>query len=313
LRPIETKTSDYFRQRTTISTNFSASNSWVVLDETEKRIKEKIEKLGVPLKEWDVQINYGIKTGFNEAFIITTEKRQELLKKCPEADSIIRPILRGKDIHKFNALWNDLYIIGTLPSLNINIEKYPSIKRHLLSFGIERLEQTGLKYIINGEPVISRKKTGNKWFEIQDQINYWRDFLKPKIIYPEITKFINFYLDEEEHYFVNNKCFILSGENIEFLTAFLNSSIFKFCFIENFPELLGGTRELRKVFFEKIPVKKVTASQNILFKEKVTQIQNLKKNNQKTLQEEIEIDNMIFDLYDLTAEERTAIGFIEII
>ncbi len=77
--------------------------------------------------------------------------------------------------------------------------------------------------------------------------------------------------------------------------------------------MLGGTRELRKVFFEKIPVKKVTASQNILFKEKVTQIQNLKKNNQKTLQEEIEIDNMIFDLYDLTAEERTAIGFIEII
>jgi adenine-specific DNA-methyltransferase len=63
----------------------------VVLDKTEKRIKEKIERMGIPLKDWDVKINYGIKTGFNYAFIISSEKRDELIEKCPEADSIIRP------------------------------------------------------------------------------------------------------------------------------------------------------------------------------------------------------------------------------
>ena len=261
-----------------------------MLSTIEQTIKTKIENLGIPLKEWNIQINYGIKTGYNEAFIIDGNKRKELIEKCPEADSIIRPILRGRDIQKYKANWQNLYIIGTFPSLKIDIENYPSIKNHLLSYGFDRLKQTG--------DLGARKKTHNQWFEIQDSINYWEDFFRPKIIYPEITKFINFYLDTTDHYYVNNKCFILTGVHIEYLTAFFNSKLFKFCFTENFPELMGGTRELRKVFFEKIPVMKISDEVNEVFKLKIS---NFKGISNKELEEEI--NRIIFELYSLTPEE----------
>ena len=121
----------------------------------------------------------------------------------------------------------------------------------------------------------------------------------------------NFYLDDKE-FITNNKCFILTGQHVEFLISFLNSSLFKYSFINDFPELLGGTRELRKVFIEKIPILKVNADINNKFKIIINDIQQLRltKSNSRTL--EIEIDNLIFDLYKLTKEERETIGFIEI-
>jgi hypothetical protein len=130
-------------------------------------------------------------------------------------------------------------------------------------------------------------------------------------MYPEITKFIPFYLDNKGFY-QNNKSFFISGSNLGFLCAFLNSSLFKFCFLENFPELLGGTRELRKIFFDKIPVVKIEDQVNIMFDGLVAQIQQRKENNQETESLEREIDNQIFSLYKLDHKERQAIGFIEI-
>ena len=190
-----------------------------------------------------------------------------------------------------------------MPSLSRDINKFPAIKEHLLSFGYDRLKQTG-----EGN---SRKKSNNKWFETQDSISYRDDFFKPKIIYPEITKYLNFYYDQEA-FFVNNKCFILTGEHIFFLTAFLNSSLFKFCFRNNFPELLGGTRELRKIFFEKISIKKVNNDIDNSFKKILLDIQHKKALKEQTLNLETKIDNLIFDIYELTNVEKNSIGFIEI-
>jgi hypothetical protein len=138
-----------------------------------------------------------------------------------------------------------LYIITTFPSLKIDIENYPAVKQHLLSFGYDRLKQTG-------EPG-ARKKTQNKWFETQDSISYWDDFSKQKIVYPNMTKYMPFILDNEG-YFTNQKCFILTGENLSYLVAFFNSNLFKICYRENFPELQGGTRELSKIFFQKLKI-----------------------------------------------------------
>jgi hypothetical protein len=100
---------------------------------------------------------------------------------------------------------------------------------------------------------------------------------------------------------------MITGTNIAFLTAFLNSSLFKFCYLDNFPELQGGTRELRKIFFDKIPVLNVDSSIDRKFKDIVQDIQ-LNYTKEKAYQ----IDNMLFDLYNLTDEERSVIGFIEI-
>ena len=134
------------------------------------------------MKNWDVSINYGIKTGFNDAFIIDSAKREQILTNCKTDEerertaAIIRPILRGRDIKRYGYSWDEKYIIATFPSMQYNIEDYQAIKSYLLGFGMERLEQTGKEYVINGEKVRARKKTNNKWFETQDSISYWDDF-----------------------------------------------------------------------------------------------------------------------------------------
>ena len=126
-------------------------------------------------------------------------------------------------------------------------------------------------------------------------------------MYPNMTKYIPFYFDEKGFY-QNDKSFMITGTNVAFLTAFLNSSLFKFCFINNFPELQGGTRELRKIFFDKIPVLKVSDDINKRFIPILEDIQN-----EYTKQKAQIIDSMLFDLYKLTDEERSTIGFVEII
>ena len=250
-------------------TSFSSDESWVILSEIEQRIKAKIEAIGTPLKEWDIQINYGIKTGFNDAFIINREKRAELIAQDPKSAEIIRPILRGRDIKRYGYEFADIYIITTFPSLKIDIELYPAVKQHLLSFGYDRLKQTGEKR--------ARKKTNNKWFETQDSIGYWEDFSKQKIMYPNMTKFMPFLLDNTG-FFINDKGFIITGNHLSYLVAFFNSNIFKICYRDNFPELQGGTRELRKIFFDQVKIPNIQHIINEDFDILVDDIQKGKDN-----------------------------------
>ena len=304
--------SDFVQQQNFIC-DFSHSDSWTILSPIEQSIKRKIEKVGTPLKDWDIQINYGIKTGFNEAFIISTEKREEILANCQTEDErkktaeLIRPILRGRDIKRYGYEWAELSLIAIFPSRHYNIDEYPAIKQYLLSFGIERLEQTGKTHLVNGEKVKARKRTSNKWFETQDSISYWEDFSKPKIIYPNMTKYMPFVFDNEM-YLTNQKCFIITGKYVAYLTAFFNSSLFKYCFRDSFPELQGGTRELSKIFFDKIPVYEVSDAQNLQFQNAVEDIQK-----EYTKQKAQRIDSMLFDLYNLSSEERATIDFVEIV
>ena len=283
-------------------TQFITGESWVILSEIEQRIKEKIERVGTPLKDWEIQINYGIKTGFNEAFIIDGAKRKELIEQDPKSEELIRPILRGRDIKRYSYTFADLWLINTHNGIKekgiepINIEDYPAIKSHLDNF-YPQLEK--------------RADKGISPYNLRN-CAYMDDFSKQKIVYPEITKYLNFYLDDRGFH-TNNKCFILSGENLNFLTAFLNSSIFKFCYRDNFPELLGGTRELRKVFLEQIPILKVSENTNKEFKKLVLKIQDSIAKQKPTKALEIEVDEKIFDLYSLTIDERRTVGFIEIL
>ena len=224
--------SDFVRQQDTIC-DFSTSDSWLVLSPIEQSIKKKIEAVGTPLKDWDIQINYGIKTGCNEAFIISTEKRKEILDNCQTEDErkrtaeLIRPILRGRDIKRYGYEWAELWLIATFPSRHYNIDEYPAVKQYLLSFGIERLEQTGKTHIVNGEKVKARKKTHNKWFETQDSISYWEDFNKPKIIYPDICTFLSFELDTSCFYLSNTAYFLITEkeEHLKYFLRVLNSSV----------------------------------------------------------------------------------------
>ncbi len=217
---------------------------WSIQPRAHLNILKKM-KQGTPLKELPVEIYRGALTGFNDAFYIDEETRKRLISEDPKSAELIKPFLRGRDLKAWYSRSEGQYMICTFPALSLDIENYPAIKNHLLSFGYERLEQSG-------KPG-SRKKTANKWFETQDTIGYHNEFSKPKIVYCEITAFFPF-VYEEEPMICNNKAFIMTAKDesvsLKFLTAIFNSKLCKLWIWYNCPELLGGTREIRKVYFE---------------------------------------------------------------
>ena len=290
-----------FVQQQSVECRFDSSDSWVILSPIEQSIKRKIESVGTPLKDWDIQINYGIKTGFNDAFIINTEKRNEILDNCSSEEErtktaeLIRPILRGRDIKRYGYDWANLWLINTHNGIKgvkprIDVNDYPAVKAHLDQYW---------------DKISKRADKGDTPYNLRN-CAYLDDFFLPKIVYPNMTKYLPFVYDDKRH-LTNQKCFIITGKNVAFLTAFFNSSLFKFCFRDSFPELQGGTRELSKIFFDKIPVIQVDFPTNEVFEKQLLDIQE-----EYTKSKAIEIDTMIFDLYNLSKEERQLIGFVEI-
>ena len=239
---------------------FTSSESWVILSPIEQSIKRKIEAVGTPLKDWDIQINYGIKTGCNEAFIIDEAKRAEILENCHDAaerkrtEQIIRPILRGRDIKRYAYEWAHLYIIATFPAFHLDIEDYPAVKKHLLSFGKERLEQTGKEHIVNGARVKARKKSNNKWFETQDTIGYWDDFNKPKIVWGNLSLNAAF-AKAPAGMFINAPCVMITPFSDDLL-AVLNSRLGDWYIRQLGVTRNGGYFEYKPMFVEQLPVPK---------------------------------------------------------
>ena len=288
--------SDYFSENQT-KTEFRNCDSWVILSPIEQSIKRKIEEVGTPLKDWDINIYRGILTGYNEAFIISGEKRTELLAACGtekeriRTDELIRPILRGRDIKRYNYEFADLWLINTHNGIKekgisrIDIDDYPTIKAHLDQYW---------------DQISTRADKGDTPYNLRN-CAYMDDFNKQKIIYPEITKFINFFYDKEGYFLCNNKCFILTGSHLAFLTAFFNSKLFRACFRDNFPELLGGTRELRKIFIEEIPILTVNDEINNQFDDLISLLDHSNPHQIKEIFSKC--DSLIFDLYTLTEEE----------
>ena len=288
----------FVQQQHTIC-DFSSSDSWVILSPIEQSIKRKIEAVGTPLKDWDIQINYGIKTGFNDAFIISTERRDEILSNCLTEEErertaeLIRPILRGRDIKRYGYNWADLWLIATFPSRHYNIEEYPAVKAHLLSYRKERLEQTGKKYIIGGEEIKARKKTNNKWYETQDSISYWEDFSKQQIAWIELSDTPKFVL--VENMISVNTVFFMTGNHLKHLLGVLNSKLVTWYFHHCIGTTSGvGTNRWLKYTIEQIPIVKVNKNLETL----VSSISKQYKDNTNC-----EIDNLICRLYTLTNEE----------
>jgi hypothetical protein len=282
-------------QQQGVECDFTGSDSWVILSPIEQSIKRKIEAVGVPLKDWDIQINYGIKTGYNDAFIISTEKRNEILANCKDADErkrteeLIRPILRGRDIKRYGYEWANLYLIATFPSRHYNIEEYPAVKRYLLSFGKERLEQTGKTYTINGEKIKARKKTNNKWFETQDSISYWEDFNKPKIVWGNLN-LKGAYSYAPEGMFINAPSPFLATSNIAVLHI-LNSKIADYYIRSLGVTRNGGYFEYKPMFVERLPIPQIG-------------LENLNSYPIKPSKEqEKEIEENVYQIYGLSLQE----------
>ena len=276
--------------------DFSTSESWVILSPIEQSIKRKIEAVGTPLKDWDIQINYGIKTGCNEAFIITTEKRNEILANCQteeeraRTEELIRPIIRGRDIKRYGYEWAGLWLIyipwhfpyqfdesiqgASEKAESAFKEQYATVYAHLLQYK-EQLSsrnkaETGIRY---------------EWYAMQRWgAKYWQDFSFPRIVYREIGEAMDACIVPPD-VMINNKLYMISGEHLEHLLHYFNSYLFN------------------RIVFAKA---NLTGGKGIDFMETIrvplpSECDLSRCNNQ-------DVDNTLYSFYDLNREE---IDYIE--
>jgi hypothetical protein len=273
------------------------TSEWVIGNQESSALISKIGSNSISLKDLDITINFGIKTGLNEAFIIDKDKRDELILMDPKNEEIIKPILRGRDVQKYSCQFSDNFAICFFPSLNLDIEDYPVIQDYFQKFGKNRLEQTGNQG--------SRKRTNNKWFETQDSISYWRDFEKPKIIWGEISDKPKFAFDDQ-NYYAEATTFLMTGERLKFLLGILNSKVSEWYFNQISTTTGMGTNRWKKYKIELLPIKIGNERIENKIETLVNQIIEIKRftPHADTKDLEKEIDELVYDLYELTEEER---------
>ncbi|WP_233408164.1 class I SAM-dependent DNA methyltransferase [Helicobacter pylori] len=293
--------------------NALSTESFIFANTSLLDLRDKMESIGTPLKDWDIQIYRGILTGANEAFIIPTEKREEILNACKtqeerkRTEMLIKPILRGKDIKRYSYEWADLWVINTHNGYTsnlkskippIDIEKYPALKSHLDS---------------HYDTIATRSDQGDTPYHLRN-CAYLEDFEKEKIVYGEIVQEPRFYLDNREcelgYFYAEATSFILTGEHLRYLLGMLHSKLITFAFKTFYAG--GGLGEsgyrYKKAFIERLPIPKITP-QNQELADKITDgakaILEAKEKDPKanTQQLEKEIDALVYQLYNLTDEE----------
>ncbi|WP_441730822.1 type IIG restriction enzyme/methyltransferase [Helicobacter pylori] len=288
--------------------NALSTESFIFANASFLDLRDKMESVGIPLKDWDIQINYGIKTGANEAFIITTEKREEILNACKtqqerkRTETLIKPILRGKDIKRYSYEWAGEWVINTHNGYTsnlkfkippIDIEKYPALKSHLDS---------------HWNTIATRSDQGDTPYHLRN-CAYLEDFEKEKIVYPCIMAKEPCFVYEEKGFYAPAPANIITGDKIEikYITALLNSKCIYFAMRKFY--MGGGIEgELKTNNLEKIPIPKITP-QNQKLAHKITDgaeaILKAKEKDPKanTQKLEKEIDALVYELYNLTDEE----------
>ncbi|GHP88370.1 type IIG restriction enzyme/methyltransferase [Helicobacter pylori] len=293
--------------------NALSTESFIFADATLLDLRDKMESVGAPLKDWDIQIYRGILTGANEAFIIPTEKREEILNACKtqeerkRTEALIKPILRGQDIKRYSYEWAGEWVINTHNGYTsnlkskippIDIEKYTAIKMHLDA---------------HWDTIATRSDQGDTPYHLRN-CAYLEDFEKEKIVYGEIVQEPRFYLDNGEcelgYFYAEATSFILTGEHLRYLLGMLHSKLITFAFKTFYAG--GGLGEsgyrYKKAFIERLPIPKITP-ENQELAHKITDCakaileakeKDPKANTQKL---EKEIDALVYQLYNLTDEE----------
>ena len=257
---------------------FSNSDSWVILSPIEQSIKRKIEAVGTPLKDWDIQINYGIKTGYNDAFIINTEKRDEILSNCQTEDErtrtaeLIRPILRGRDIKRYGYNWANLWLINTHNGIRgklerVHIEDYPAIKAHLDQYW---------------DRISKRADKGDTPYNLRN-CAYLDLFFQPHICWKAVGRKLAFALVEAGTFLTAPASFISAGRYNKTVLAFLCSTIGTYFVYKNSDTTGAGDIMLNIQSLIKFPIPKIDIDFDDF--------------------SDREIDLYIYDIYKFTKEE----------
>ena len=303
--------SDYIKQNET-EQSFNTSFNWTILSAIEKSIRDKIEAIGTPLSEWNIEINRGILTGYNEAFIIDEDTKSKLIKEDPKSAELIRPILRGKDIKRYSYHFANLYLIY-IP-WHFPLQNDPSIKGASLKAEKEfkRLYPAVYSYLLSHKAKLSERnksETGIRyeWYALQRWgSNYWDDFNKPKIIYPTImAKKPQFIFDSEGKYYTITSGNIITGSRIKYLFSFLTSDIYYFALRKFF---MGGGIEgeikINRLLVLPIPIRdKVKDSIVKNLENFVDDIINNSSNISNITHDINSINKIIANILNLTSEE----------
>lgn len=295
-----------FVQQTGTECEFSGSDSWVILSPIEQSIKRKIEAVGTPLKDWDINIYRGVLTGYNDAFIISTEKREEILANCQSEDErkrtaeLIRPILRGRDIKRYGYNWANLWLINTHNGIRgklerIHIEDYPAVKAHLDQYW---------------DKISKRADKGETPSNLRN-CAYLVDFSKPKIVYMEIQTdnptegypFPCFSFDERNS-IVLNTAYIMCSDSVDvrYILGVLNSSVGRM--IARFYVTQLQERQFRMLaqYLANFPISQATPSVQNKIIECVQECLSHETENVKDI-----INKMVYEIYHFDESEVTYI------
>jgi hypothetical protein len=274
------------------------SNIWNLTRKEVIEIKKKIESLGKPLEEiGGIKINRGVTTGFNDAFIIDKKTKNNLMKD-PRNQKIIKPLLQGRDIKRWNYFFSDLWLIFT--RRGIDITKYPSIKKYLEKFKVNLTPRKR-----DGEE--GRKPGDYKWFEIQDNVAYYPNFEKDKIIWGLTADKWAFALDMKKHYLPSNAYILTSNEiNLKYILGILNSKLIQFYFSQIGIMTAGGAYTLKYSTIKKIPLvlpPEKNQSEVIEIVESILK----SKNDKDVSKEEKKLNRLIYRIYKIDEKEKELI------
>jgi hypothetical protein len=294
-------------------------NTWTLENEQVLALKKKIETIGIPLKNWGIKIYRGVLTGFNDAFIIDSRKRGEILNNCNDnqerkkTEEIIKPILRGRDIYRWGYKWAGLWLIkiesgwtnknrGKENPEDFFKKTFPSVYFYLKKIGNEIHGK--------GKGLCNRDDRGDYWWELRD-CNYYEKFGKEKIIYPEMSEKNCFVIDNKGFYILDT-CWFINGKWLKYILSIINSKLFLFIFKQISYSLSEKALRWKKIFIEQQSIPKIPESDQqpfIVLVDKIltiTKDENYLENSakqSKVREYEKQIDQMVYKLYGLTPEE----------
>jgi len=278
-----------------ITSESLSDETWMISSGGDQDLLSRIKNQCVSLAEYvGGEAHYGIKTGLTEAFLIDDDEKTRILERDTKNLELLKPLLRGRTIKKWYAEQDNLWLIGTFPALNINIDNYPAIRDYLLKFGKNRLEQSGEKG--------SRKKASGEWFETQDNIVYWQEFEKTKIMYQKFQVKPCFIYDDQGLY-CNDSMWIISKDD-KVLLAILNSNM-GWWLISKYCTAIQNGYQLIWKYFGQIPIPKANQKQSKRITSLVDEILTAKKGDRHadTSELENECDRLVYKLYQLTYDE----------
>jgi hypothetical protein len=248
-------------------------------------VMQKIEAKGKLLKEWDISINYGIKTGYNKAFIIDTQTKENLVEEDSKSLEILKPLIRGRDVQKYEINWDGMWLINMHNNPPVDADEYPAIKQYLEQFYLN-LEK---RYDKGATPYNLRNCA------------YLEDFGKPKIVWGEISDEPKFAYDDSSNYVEATSFFMTGDEDLKYLLSILNSNLSKWYFARIGTTTGMGTNRWKKFKLELLPIAETINMQPFITL--VDQIITLKKQNKDTTELEAQVDKMVYELYGLSGEE----------